>query len=81
MKINLNDTIEVKLNELGLRILHDYCDYYNFPEAIKSFVLNDESGENIFKFPIWKFAHIFGGNCIMGRKEFCEMTVDLKISE
>jgi len=66
--VNINTTVEVKLTELGLKVLTEYCFKYFgdidiTPDAyIKS--LTNKDGYAMFS--MWDFMNIFGKSMYMG---------------
>lgn len=62
-KINLNDTIQVKLNEKGIKMWSDHfnrypVDNYKFMDHYRSYT--DAEGHSSFQLHV--FLEIFGGN-------------------
>lgn len=86
--INLNDTIKIKLKDVGRDILNAWCEELErdirarFDRSHLSYALElperpQPDKDGYFSFQLWEFAHIFGNHCHMG-KVFCETKLILE---
>jgi len=65
MKINLNETIKVKLTPYGQDIYYHHMDNYDdFPNLHRDFKETDENGYSSFQ--LWDFMNIYGKYFFMG---------------
>lgn len=78
MKINLNETIKVKLTSYGQDIYyHHMDDYDDFPNLHRDFKETDEDGYSSFQ--LWDFMNIYGKYFFMGCRKSNNVVDPLEI--
>lgn len=63
IKLNVNDIVEVKLNDYGIKILQDELDNFNkkHPQfKHKRFEIKKANENGFHRFPLWEFMNTFG---------------------
>lgn len=67
MLFNVNDSINVKLTELGYKILkEDHDSLYKSIDMNKEYILPKEDSNGRVRFQMWYFMNTFGDYCQLG---------------